>query len=72
VLIERSREIVEGWIDRVIGQRVAAIGQGIVGGLAGVCAVGLGISMLAGIWTPKAYRYAAVFGAGMIVLTCLN
>lgn len=48
------------------------IGQGILTGLGGVCAVGLGTCLVAGMFTPKAYRYAAIFGAGMIVLVCIG
>lgn len=49
----------------------AEIGQGILTGLGGVCAIGLGASLIAGMLTPKAYRYAAVFGAMMVILACM-
>lgn len=50
----------------------AEIGQGILNGLGGVCAIGLGASLIAGMLTPKAYRYAAVFGAAMVILAAIG
>lgn len=61
-----------GAIKAEVAAWFAQLGQGILTGLGGVCAVGLGASLIAGMFTPRAYRYAAMFGVGMILLACMG